>query len=204
MSQQSPAHSHLFNPNDLQRRRTASIPAPVVPFPIREDLPEGFPRGQRCDPKAELPVAPNNDNKKDDNDNDNNDNDITGRLIDECPSTSGGMPGASCKGLYVADLQCDYNYIYTGCTAETLACVPVVQCRCDDNFGDGTWACLSMALAPCDPETQNKDDEGAANLVGRRCDPKQALPVPPFQDDNNTNNNADVALARDAFLGGVP
>ena len=139
---------------------------------------EGLPWGEECDPNEVIPqeiivstspsitpptdlptlvasVVPTPRNYDD-------------RLIKECPDT---FQLGSCGNEYVDDLECDYNYVYIGCTWEDLTCSPSVSCRCD-----GNWECQADFV--------NCYSDNPLLLVpddlpwGETCDPEQALTLP--------------------------
>lgn len=116
---------------------------------------KGLPWGEACEPNEELPTRPPIDES------------VDGRLSDECPSSA---EFGSCAG-YVPKLNCEFRHMYTGCTWGTLDCTPIMDCTCD-KFGDGNWACLSMAMMRCD-----NTPEG--HPFGKTCDPNSPLPTLP-------------------------
>jgi hypothetical protein len=133
--------------------------------------PEGLPWGDACDPDEELPTPPPS-------------SEVESRLSEECPINA---EFGSCDG-YAENLPCEYNHIYMGCTWESLSCSPVMECRCNQ-FGNGRWACMSMAMMPC-------SDKPEGHPFGQRCDPNRPLPLPP----PTTTDTARVSL----MAGGVP
>jgi hypothetical protein len=57
-------------------------------------------------------------------------------------------------GSYEDDLECDFDYVYVGSSANDLECIPLTMCSYD---GD-TWRC-AMASIFCDPEIEYEDDQ---------------------------------------------
>lgn len=144
---------------------------------VDDDLPEGLPWGQACDPDAELPVPPSDEDES-----------ITSRLSAECPSS---YSFGSCE-RFEPGLQCDYNYEYNGCTWETVECSPVMQCECG-LFRNGNWACRSEARLSC----PDRRTEGVP--VGR-CDPKVPLPSAPTTNSTMVTAEASSATVETAKL----
>merc|ERR1711907_47411 len=129
--------------------------------PLCEELPKDLPLGESCDPDEPLPTAPPSNEGEDP---------VDGRVEDECPPD---LEFGSCAG-YESGQVCEYGHMYTGCTWEDLACVPIQTCTCDE-FGDGDWACLSfrrLAMLPC-------SETLPGHPFGQGCDPSLPLPVPP-------------------------
>lgn len=95
--------------------------------------------------------------------------DVDGRLSNECPEN---YNFGSCSG-YVPGLNCGYNHIYTGCSWDTISCTAVMQCTCGSMlFGGGEWACMSMAMMPCETKP-----DGFPEFRG--CVPTDPLPNGP-------------------------
>jgi len=158
---------------------------------VQDDLPEGFPRGQSCMPDDELPVL-SMVTDSDGNSNSNSNTAVDGRLEDECPPEA---PIGQACGSYVPNLRCPYNHIYTGCTWEQLSCTAIVQCTC--GVGDGSWACMSMAMMPCaDPP------EGLP--VGLYCDPAGELPSASAAAPTGATTQASTAAVARARTGEPP
>lgn len=131
-----------------------------------DDIPEGLPWGEACDPGDELPVSPSGD-----------DGSVTSRLSVECPSFSSF---GSCE-RFEPGLRCDYDYEYSGCTWETLKCSSIMQCECN-RFQDGNWACRSESRLGC-------SDRRPEGLPVGGCDPNMPLPVT----SNNTMVTAEAS-----------
>ncbi len=125
---------------------------------IDDDIPEGLPWGQGCNPDEALPTPPSVE-------------DVTSRLSQECPSS---FSFGSCE-RHEPGLHCDYNYQYSGCTWETLDCSPIMQCECN-LFGDGNWACRSESRLSC-------SDRSSEGVPLGRCNPDVPLPLPPSTND---------------------
>lgn len=161
-----------------------------------ESLPEGLPYGQKCDPSAELPTEPafefrpvvENGNftfrpepenatepvfvfrpEVDEADATDSSESLVGRLSDECP-VEPPPPGSSCIESHQSKLSCPYNHIYTGCFWDAIQCNPIQWCTCD-NFGDGTWACASMAMMACTTKIPGLP-------TFQSCNPDDPLPLP--------------------------
>jgi hypothetical protein len=82
-----------------------------------------------------------------------------------CPNDS--PIGKGCNG-FEENLNCGYNFFYTGCTFDVLACVPSVTCKC---LPGGDWSCDGIFEQPC----WGKDSDPA--IVQGECDPNVYLPT---------------------------
>lgn len=153
-------------------------------FPGDQIVPEGLPWGDSCDPNEDLPQPPQPSAIGQTN--------LTrppiveGRLSEECPASP--EYGSNCVDSYMANLQCEYDHIFTGCSWEAISCTPVVECECD-KFEDEKWACLSMAMMPCETKPEG-------HPFGQYCDPE--LPLP------RTANGVESPLMEDIMVGAMP
>mmetsp|Transcript_20566 Transcript_20566/g.43646 ORF Transcript_20566/g.43646 Transcript_20566/m.43646 type:complete len:504 (-) Transcript_20566:457-1968(-) len=80
-------------------------------------------------------------------------------------------PGFGRCDAYSDDLQCKYDFIYTGCTWDVVACTPAVTCDCKD----GAWQCSGDFATPCEYAEGIIPPEGLQ--WGKKCDPNQVLPT---------------------------
>jgi hypothetical protein len=146
--------------------------------------PEGLPWGELCDPEEELPPPPTTTREEDS---------VEGRLSDECPPSA---DFGSCSG-YEPDLPCDYDYAYTGCTWETLECLPIMQCQCN-TFENGNWACRTESRLGC-------SDKLEGHPGGLRCDPNDPLPLPllPSTPVTSRNEEHDQKVVVAEMMGGA-
>jgi len=130
-----------------------SIPTkPAVPV-TSSVLPTG-----NCDPNLPLPEQPS---------------------TPECPVDQPRFD-ESCSG-YPEGETCNYNFMYTGCTWDTLQCSWIASCSCDER--SETWACQMKSLARCgvfDAEVGEWVDNTPEGLPwGESCDPDEEPPTPP-------------------------
>lgn len=65
------------------------------------------------------------------------------------------------------DTKCDYQFVFTGCSWEDLACTATISCECFD--GIGAWGCDVFTLAPC------RDDTPDGLPFGEVCNPTESL-----------------------------
>ena len=72
-------------------------------------------------------------------------------------------------GSYEYGLQCDFEYIYTGTSANDLECTPSTMCSYND---DDTWQCAMYGIF-CDPEIEYEDDQVQCGDV---CGPVNVCP----------------------------
>jgi hypothetical protein len=64
-------------------------------------------------------------------------------------------------GLYEDGLQCDFEYVYTGTSANDLQCTPLTMCTYNNQFDDdedSPWLCM-MGSIWCDPEIVYEDNQ---------------------------------------------
>mmetsp|Transcript_59334 Transcript_59334/g.64060 ORF Transcript_59334/g.64060 Transcript_59334/m.64060 type:complete len:461 (+) Transcript_59334:111-1493(+) len=94
-----------------------------------------------------------------------------------CPATA-PILNDQCDTEQIGGVVCKYQYVYTGCTWSTLQCTPLSTCECSN---DGTWACFSDTLIPCD--NNNGGDVAGLPPWGGDCNPNNVLPVPPQQEE---------------------
>eukprot|EP00536_Pseudo-nitzschia_multiseries_P005498 jgi/Psemu1/303390/fgenesh1_kg.103_\ len=184
-------------------RRSAAIPYPTdldnTNTNTNTNIPDGLPRGERCDPSQPLPEPEETETTT------TTVVTVEGRLIEECPS-SRPYPQSSCTDdSYVSGLQCEYNHVYAGCSWEEISCVPIVTCTCDQ-FGSGKWDCMSMAMMRCDSSSTPK-----GLPFGQYCNPKAPLPTMATTAAAATTatmaeqeQRGSVVLAEDASNGGMP
>jgi len=130
-----------------------SIPTkPAVPV-TSSVLPTG-----NCDPNLPLPEQPSSP---------------------ECPVDQPRFD-ESCSE-YPEGETCNYNFMYTGCTWDTLQCSWIASCSCDER--SETWACQMKSLARCgvfDAEVGEWVDNTPEGLPwGESCDPDEEPPTPP-------------------------
>jgi len=99
-----------------------------------------------------------------------------------CPSTV--LEAMESKKCTDKEQQCDYDYIYTGCTYDTLACGPMATCSCGSPYFPGSsnaWFCSMMAVELCTTTPRDTThppgvDERLLLLSHTACDPTQPLP----------------------------
>lgn len=64
--------------------------------------------------------------------------------------------------VYEKGQECNYNWVWKGCTYDTLTCAPVVECTCrDDNIPSNTqtgWSCHSAQIEICDEPGRGEED----------------------------------------------
>ena len=121
--------------------------------------PLALPTG-KCDPNLPLPRQPSTPEP-------------------ECPVDQPRFDD-SCSG-YPEGETCNYNFMYTGCTWDTLQCSWIASCSCDER--SETWACRMKSLARCgvfDAEVGEWVDNTPEGLPwGDTCNPQEELPTPP-------------------------
>ncbi len=89
-------------------------------------------------------------------------------LSSECPlKPSFG----ECTG-YVEGLHCDFEYVYKGCTWDTVQCSPAIQCDCID----GAWNCEIDVTTPCEVTVNGHPPGGVP--WGEECDPDVPVVIP--------------------------
>ena len=94
----------------------------------------------------------------------------TEKLLEECPAT---FQYGKCSDEYIDGLVCPYNYAYTGCSWEELACEASIQCKCD--HWSGLWHCKSH-FEHC---SKYLSSVIPADLPwGESCDPLANVPAP--------------------------
>jgi len=158
---------------------------------VEKILIEGLPRGNYCDPNAELPTphSPLSDetdvdvnvNVDVDGKTDLNEVEVVEGDVDEdervvgesqCPSYEDQNRGASCADFDSGQV-CDYNHQYMGCSWETLSCSPIMTCTCG-KYGGDTWMCRlmrrSLAMMDCEEKPEG-------HPFGQECFPDNALPT---------------------------
>ena len=67
---------------------------------------------------------------------------------------------------YEVGLQCDFEYVFTGSSANDLECTPLTMCSFNI-FNDNTWVC-AMSGIWCDPEIEYEDGQAQC---GDACEP---------------------------------
>merc|ERR1711907_187612 len=107
-----------------------------------EELPEDLPLWESCDPDEPLPT--------------------------ECPIETPVSFETNCTE-YPLDKQCNYDYVYVGCSWDELQCSATQFCQCSE---DETWACAMASPPLC--EELPKDLP-----LGESCDPDESLPTAP-------------------------
>jgi len=96
------------------------VRASMMPTPCQNPS-QGLPLYQQCEPCPTVEPA------------------------DKCPAEEPGN-GSPCSE---AGLQCDYDFIFTGCSTEELRCTPISFYFCMD---EGSWQLAQAGMVPC-PET---------------------------------------------------
>ena len=102
-------------------------------------------------------------------------NSPTEELLDECPLN----PTFGECGAYQDGLHCDFEYVYKGCSWDTLQCSPAIQCDCSD----GNWDCDIENTKPC-VITVNGHPPGGVPW-GERCDPSEPIATPEIMPKKN-------------------
>jgi len=97
------------------------IRASAMPPPCQNPPSEGLPLNQECEPCPTVEPA------------------------DKCPSEEPGNQ-TPCSEV---GLQCDYDFMYTGCSIEELRCTPISFYFCTE---EGTWQLAMAGMVPC-PDT---------------------------------------------------
>ena len=91
------------------------------------------------------------------------------------PPTSSECPlnpiFGECIG-YQEGLHCDFEYVYKGCTWDTLQCSPAIQCDCSE----GIWNCEIDFTTPCEVTVNGHPPGGVP--WGEECDPETPLVIP--------------------------
>jgi hypothetical protein len=87
------------------------------------------------------------------------------------------------QGSYEDDLECDFDYVYVGSSANDLKCIPTTMCSFNTFDDDNRWAC-AMARIYCDPEIEYEDDQAQC---GDAC-AIQSCPRPNLVIDDTIND----------------
>jgi len=71
----------------------------------------------------------------------------------KCPTMISSEFGMPCQPTYQDGLECKYSYVFTGCTEDTLACVPEETYSCDYQFSN--WLVTTVGRQECDPTLED-------------------------------------------------
>jgi len=175
---------------------------------VEEIFIEGLPRGKSCDPDEDLPTphsqlsdeadVDGNSNVNVDGKTDLNEADVVEGDVDEdeivvggsqCPN-EGPNPGGSCAD-FDSGLVCKYNYMYMGCTWETLRCSPIMRCTCG-KYGGDAWLCSSSAMMNCEEKPED-------HPFGKVCESTNALPTAATASAVTAEARNGVALIKDSM-----